>query len=398
MEEHDLSEQEESFADMFAQSEVERRHLSRGEKVEGVVVKITADCIFLDIGQKGEGVIERRELEDETGELPLVEGERLSAYFISSRNGEFRLSTRLAGGGSSLLEEAHAAGIPVEGRVEKEVKGGYEVRLSGQVRAFCPFSQIDLRRGAAPESWIGETLPFRISQYGEGGRNIVVSRRALLEEEQAQKREALRESLSVGETITGVVTSLQKFGVFVDIGGVEGLVPMSELAWGRIEDASEVVTLGAEVEVVVKSLDWEANRFSFSIRETLSDPWQTAASRFPSGTVCRSKVVRLAPFGAFVNLDEGIDGLLHISVLGQGKRINHPREVVQEGDTVEVMVDQVDSTQHRISLKLAAGELAAAEEAKSIADFSRQQGGSQEGFGTMAALFAKAQKKPGKNR
>ncbi len=258
----------------------------------------------------------------------------------------------------------------MEGFVEKEIKGGYEIKVGGSVRAFCPFSQIDLRR-ANPEDFIGKHFSFRITEYAEGGRNIVVSRRSLLEEERLQEKEALRESLAVGQTVRGTVTSLRDFGAFITIGGIEGLLPISEVGWGRVADIREVLTEGQEIQVVVKSLDWEKEKFSFSLKDTLPDPWEQAVLAFPEGSYVTGRIARLVNFGAFVTLGEGVDGLIPISRLGGGKRINHPRDVLKEGETLEVKVESVDRDSRRISLSPAAASRAATQAEAELVDFRK---------------------------
>ena len=351
---------EESFAEMFEKSFVGSNKLEPGQQVEATVLKVTKDWIFLDVGQKGEGVLDKKELLDADGNLKVAEGDVLSTYFLSRAGGEMRFTTRIGGGpGNAQLEDAWRGGIPVEGMVEKEIKGGFEVKVAGSVRAFCPYSQMSLRRTDSPEQFLGKAIPFKITQYSEHGRNVVLSHRAILEEERRKQKEALKETLREGMTVGGTITQLKPFGAFVDIGAVEGLIPISEVAWGRVEDINEVLSVGQQVEVSVKSIDWEANRFSFSLKEAQADPWKQVGEKYPEGTVLSGKVVRLAPFGAFVNLGEGIDGLIHISRLGGGKRINHPREVVKEGESLTVKVEKIDADARRISLVLPGGEGAA---------------------------------------
>jgi small subunit ribosomal protein S1 len=386
---------EESFADLLAKSLVEAGRLEPGQKVEATVLKITGDWVFVDIGQKGEGVVDKKELLDADGQLKVAEGDRIPVYFLSSRGGEMRFTARVGGdAGLGQLEEAWRGGIPVDGLVEKEVKGGYEVKVAGR-RAFCPYSQIALR-GGSPEEYLGKHLSFRIAQYGESGRNIVLSRRALLEEERARQKEALKATLREGMTVHGTVTRIQDFGAFIDIGGVEGLLPISEVGWGRVEDIRDRLREGQEVEVVLKAIDWERERFTFSLRETLADPWQEAARNYPEGSCHRGVVSRLAPFGAFVTLEEGVDGLLHISRLGAGRRLSHPREAVKEGEVLEVKIEQVDREARRISLSLAEVSRAAEEEAQTLETFRRQTEEAPKGMGTLGDLLKAKLEKKGK--
>jgi small subunit ribosomal protein S1 len=379
----------ESFAELFAQSATKSAWMEPGQKVTARVLKVSTEWIFIDTGQKGEGVVDLKEFVDLDGNVTVKEGDTVAAYFLSSSQGEMRFTTRLGGGasGSSQLEEAWQSGVPVEGVVEKEIKGGYEVKLGGAARAFCPFSQIALRRVDNPESLIGSRLTFRITDYGEKGRNIVVSRRSLLEEEQRRIKEDAHASISEGMTVSGRVTSLQDYGAFIDIGGLEGLLPVSEIGWSRVKDVRDVLTVGQQVQVVVKSIDREKERISLSIKDTLKDPWDQVAQQYPEGSFHSGVVSRLATFGAFVTLDNGVDGLIHISKLGGGKRINHPREVLKEGETLEVRVEGVDRAERRISLALGGPARAAEEEETTLAEFRRQAAEAPKGMGTLGDLL-----------
>ena len=386
----------ESFAEMFEQSSAKQsRWLEPGQKVSGRVLKVSAEWIFMDTGQKGEGVIDRKEFLDLDGNVTVREGDTIAAYFLSSSHGEMRFTTRIGGtaSGSSQLEEAWRAGVPVEGLVEKEIKGGYEVKLGGTARAFCPYSQIALRRVENPESLIGTRLTFQISDYSENGRNIVVSRRAMLEEEQRRLRDEAQAGIHEGMTVTGTVTSLQDFGAFVDIGGLEGLIPISEIGWARVKNVRDVLTVGQKLQVLIKTINRENERISLSLKDTLADPWDQVLQKYPEGSFHTGTVARLDTFGAFVTLASGLDGLIHISKMGAGKRINHPREVLKEGETVEVKVESVDRDNRRLSLALAGPARAAEEEEATMAEFRRQADGAPKGMGTLGELMmAKAKK------
>jgi small subunit ribosomal protein S1 len=379
----------ESFAEMFEQSAKQSNWLEPGQKISAQVLKVSAEWIFIDTGQKGEGVVDRKEFLDLDGNVTVKEGDNITAYFLSSSHGEMRFTTRLGGGasGSAQLEDAWRSGVPVEGVVEKEIKGGYEIKLGGTARAFCPFSQIALRRMDNSESLIGTRLVFRISDYAENGRNIVVSRRVLLEEEQQRLRMEAQAGVTEGMTVNGTVTSLQEYGAFVDIGGLEGLLPISEIGWSRVKDVHDVLTVGQQIQVIVKSIDREKERISLSIKDTLADPWDHVAQLFPEGSFQTGLVSRLATFGAFVTLGNGVDGLIHISKLGGGKRINHPRDVLKEGEEVEVRVEAVDRAERRISLAMAGPARAAEEEEATLAEFRRQATESSRGMGTLGDLL-----------
>ncbi|WP_243374742.1 30S ribosomal protein S1 [Geotalea sp. SG265] len=381
---------EESFADLFEKSFSAQARLEPGQKIDATVLKISGDWIFLDTGRKGEGVLEKKELLTPDGELPFKEGDTITAWFLGIVNNELRFTTKMGSGaaGKSQLEEAWKNGIPVEGHVEKEVKGGFEVKVGGSVRAFCPYSQISLRRLENAADVVGRHLSFRITEYGENGRNIVLSHRSILEEEAAKQKEAQKETLKEGMTVRGTVTSIRDFGAFIAVGSIEGLLPISELGWTRVKNVSEVLSVGQDVEVVVKQIDWDHDRISFSLKDTLADPWDAVAARFPEGSFHRGQVARLAQFGAFITLDAGIDGLIHISRLGAGKRINHPREVLKEGDTVEVKVESVDRESRRLSLSLAEVSRAAEEEERTLEAFRRTSAeGASKTMGTLGDLL-----------
>ena len=349
-----MTDDDKSFAEMFQETAAStKERLRPGQKIEATVVRIAKDWIFLDLGAKSEGSVAKNELTDAEGNLTVAEGDRVQVYFLSEKRNERLFTAKVSGGAvAGHLDEACQNGIPVEGTVTGETKGGFEVKFSGSVRAFCPFSQMEMRRIENAEEYIGKKFAFRVTKYSEHGKNIVVSRRALLEEDRAQQKQALQESLAVGQTVKGVISSIRDFGAFVDIGGIEGLIPVSEIAWGRIEDIHERLAVGQEVTVTVLKLDWDQDRYSFSLKDSLPDPWEGISGMFAEGSVVTGKVVRLTEFGAFVELAPGIDGLVHISKLGAGRRISHPREVVQVGEALEVKIDSVDPEKKRLSLSL----------------------------------------------
>jgi small subunit ribosomal protein S1 len=341
-----------SFADMFEQSMVGKTKLEPGQKIDAKVLQIGSEWTFLDVGQKGEGVLDTRELIDNEGQLTVAVGDRVNAYFLSNKGGEMRFTTRLGGGasGTAQLEEAWRSEIPVEGRIEKEIKGGYEIKLPGNVRAFCPFSQLGMRRLDESQEVVGTVLPFRISQFSEQGRNIVVSHRVILEEERLVQRAEMKNTLKEGMIVSGTVTNIRDFGAFIDIGGLEGLLPISEISYGRVENIEEVLRIGQQLEVAVKKCDWEKDRFSFSLRDTLANPWAAVKNSFPVGSTHTGTVSRLAQFGAFITLAEGIDGLMHISKIGGDQRIKHPQDVLKLGQQLQVTIEKVDFDEKRISL------------------------------------------------
>ena len=380
--------EEESFAELLQESFVKPVRFSPGQKVEAKIVKISAEWIFLDLGGKSEGYLERKELLDEEGNLSVIEGDVIQAYFLSTRNNDLRFTTKITGGeaGRHYLEEAWQSGIPVEGLVEKEIKGGFEVKIAGELRGFCPYSQMGLQRAGNPGDLIGQHLAFRITQYDEKGRNIVLSHRSILEEERQRQREVLKGSLQEGMKVTGIISSIRTFGAFVRVDCVEGLIPISEISWDRVENIHELLEVGQEVEVVAMKLDWEKDRLSFSIKRALPDPWENIVKDFPEGSRHRGTVVRLMEFGAFVTLAAGVDGLLHISKLGSGRRINHPREAVSKGQVVEVKIDTIDKENKRLSLSLVGPDQAEDQQERED-DYARYSREKPDSMGTLADLL-----------
>ncbi|MCK9173955.1 MAG: 30S ribosomal protein S1 [Desulforhopalus sp.] len=348
-----MTESSDSFEALFASEEKKTvKKLTPGQKITATVVGIRGENTFVDVGGKSEGVMNTSEFADATGN-PMVEmGDKVEVYFLQSKGGE-QFFTRSIGSGASAahLEEAFRAMVPVEGFVKAEIKGGFEITLGGNVRAFCPFSQMGLRRveDAAAE-YMEKHMTFLITLFEENGRNIVVSARAIQEQEREEKKEKLKETLEEGQVVKGEISSIRDFGAFVDLGGVDGLIPVSEIGWSRVDKVEDYFSVGQQVEVVVKSLDWDKERISLSYKATQKDPWDDIPLQFPEGTTVTGKVARLAQFGAFVTIAPGIDGLIHISRLGGGRRINHPREVLEEGQDVEVRVESIDLENHRLSL------------------------------------------------
>ena len=378
MEEKELKSEEEagekSFAELLGESEPDKGWLKPGQRMEAMIVKITPEWVFIDVGGKHEGYLDRKEFLDAEGALTVKEGDRIKAYFLSSQHNEKLFTTKVGAGeaGRAFLEDAAHSGIPVEGLVEREVKGGFEIKVAGDTRGFCPFSQMGLVRVETPANWVGQRLTFKILEFGERGRNIILSHRAILEEEQAKLREGLKASLKEGMPVKGKIVSVLKFGAFVDLGGIQALIPISEIAWEHVTDISERLSVGQEVDAVILKLDWENNRVSLSLRSNLPDPWERVEKEFPVGATFTGTVARLTKFGAFVTLLPGVDGLVHISKLGKGKRITHPSEVLTEGQSLAVKIEKIDRENKRISL----APLGDAEEEKAeeLEDYQQYRG------------------------
>jgi small subunit ribosomal protein S1 len=369
----------------------------------GRVVAIGAQSAFVAIGAKAEAVIDLAEFRDpDTGEVRLAVGDQIEATVTDdgSRSGSIVLK-RIFGRGGHVpgeLEQALEHGIAVEGVVTGQNKGGFDVQIAGQ-RAFCPAGQIDVRR-SDPAQYVGQRLSFRVTKIESGGRNIVVSRRQLLEEENAAKASETWQRLELGAVVRGTVTSLRDFGAFVDIGGVEGLVHVSELGYARVENPAEVLEIGQAVEAQVVKLEpapaGGRGRVGLSLRALAPDPWQSAAERFPAGTTAKGTVRRLEPFGAFVEIAPGLEGLVHVSRLALDRRVSHPRQVVTIGEEVDVTVVEVDAEKRRISLSMVesvrrardATELAENRETSDLLARSKEA----KSLGTLADLLAESKK------
>ncbi len=357
-----------------------------GEEVRGTVVSVGDSTIALDLPSKMPGVIDRAQFENAHVPVP-TPGQELSAYFIAVEDGAARLSLSPgATSGSDATENeigaAYATKTPIEGKYEKEVSGGYEVRVAGQ-RAFCPFSQVALHRPreGAP-SPVGTTDTFLVIEWNPAEHTLVVSHRAVEEKAREVRRATLRQSLFEGDMRHGTVTKILPFGAFVDIGGVEGLVPASEISWDRSVKPGDVLHEGDGVTVKVRRIDWEGNRFSFSLKDLAPDPWKEWCEDFGPGSYVTGRVVKLMPFGAFVQLVPGVDGLVPISSLGRGRRIVRPEEAVSVGEELDLKVESVDEVARKISLSLvdkrvqalAPGEIAVGATLKGIVEGVRDFG------------------------
>ena len=364
----------EDFATLFAEFEQKRgvsnpykkREPKEGDVVRGKIVSIGREHAFLDIGAKSDGLIELSDLRDAEGKLTAAIGDEIEARVaeLDGKSGGIVLRRSMGRGrgaeATKEIENAFALQIPVEGQVTGVNKGGLEVQVSG-MRAFCPMSQVDVRPVAAEDvaQLVGKKFQFRVTRFEDGQRpNIVVSRRALLDAENAERAIVTRESLHVGAVMRGRVVALKDFGAFVDLGGIEGLVHNSELGYERVAHSRDVLTIGQELEVAVVRMEPDPKtgkeRISLSMRALMADPWKESAQRFTEGTTVLGKVMRMEAFGAFVEIAPGVEGLVHLSELEKGpRRVRHPKDAVSVGQTIQVTVLGIDIERHRISLGLA---------------------------------------------
>ena len=346
-----MSETDEDFAAMFEAS-LKAKRVEKGQTIEGTIVAIGPEVAFVNVGGKGEAMIEIDELKDAEGDLEVAVGDRIQAVVVSTEGG-LTLSRRLARGAATQrqLEEAFHSGLPVEGKVERAVKGGYEVRIARQ-RAFCPFSQIDIVR-TDPSTHEGQVYAFRIIEYKEGGRNLVVSRRALLEEEQRANAAEVRRTIVAGAVLTGRVASVREFGAFVDLGGgVQGLLHVSEMGWSRVSDPSQVVKPGEAITVKVLRVDDNPVKISLGLKQLSADPWSSVQATYEIGQVLTGRVTRLAEFGAFVELEPGVEGLAHVSTFAPTGRSDEWSKMVAPGTTGVFEILSIDLEKKRIGLAL----------------------------------------------
>ena len=346
-----MSEPGEDFAAMFEAS-VQAKRFENGQTLEGTIVAIGPEVAFVDVGGKGEAMIEIDELKDAGGDLEVAVGDRIQAMVVSTAGG-LTLSRKLVRGAATArqLEDAFRTGLPVEGKVERAVKGGYEVRIARQ-RAFCPISQIDTLR-TDPTAHEGQVYEFRIIEYKEGGRNIVVSRRALLEEQQRASAAGIRRSIVAGAVMTGRVTSVREFGAFVDLGaGVQGLLHVSEMAWSRVPDTSQVVKPGEEITVTVLRVDEDRQKISLGLKQLTADPWSRVHATYEIGQVRTGRVTRLAEFGAFVELEPGVEGLAHASTFAPTGRSEGWSTLVPLEMTGAFEILSIDLEKKRIGVAL----------------------------------------------
>ncbi|HWM88471.1 MAG TPA: 30S ribosomal protein S1 [Kofleriaceae bacterium] len=395
---------DEDFASLLAEFDQKQTSTGRGpaigDTVKGRIISIGAEAVFVDLGGKAEGMLEREELTDREGKLTVAVGDTVEARVVDlgERTGciLLRKVMGMARGVEAKEEllQAYEHRIPIEGLVTGVVKGGVEAQVSG-VRAFCPVGQLDLRFVEDPAIFVGQRLTFRITRLepGRGAQlNLVLSRKALLAEEAEERAAELRQHLEVGAVLPGTVTTIKDYGAFVDLGGIEGMLHVSELGFQRVGHPSDVLSVGQSVQVQVTKMEKTGDpkrpeKISLSLKALEKDPWTEVAARYSEGARLRGRVVRLQPFGAFVELEPGVEGLVHISQLAAERRVNNPREVVEVGQEVEVTVVGVEASRRRISLSMTAQS--AADAAAEAADFAAVKASADRGLGTLGDILKK---------
>jgi small subunit ribosomal protein S1 len=343
----------ESFAELFEQSEAKLAKLKPGAIVTGIVVEVRTDVVVINAGLKSEGIIPIEQFRNEDGEIDIGVGDEVKVALDSLENGfgETVLSREKAKRAMvwDELEEAMEASATVTGRISGKVKGGFTVDIK-DVRAFLPGSLVDVRPVRDPVYLEGKELEFKIIKLDRKRNNVVVSRRAVVESEHSEEREMLMERLVEGAVLPGVVKNLTDYGAFVDLGGIDGLLHITDMAWKRVRHPSEVVEVGQELQVRVLKFDRERNRVSLGLKQLGEDPWDNIARRYPNGTRIFGKVSNVTDYGCFVEIEPGVEGLVHVSEMDWTNKNVNPSKVVQVGDESEVMVLDVDEERRRISL------------------------------------------------
>ncbi|HXJ31917.1 MAG TPA: 30S ribosomal protein S1 [Gemmatimonadales bacterium] len=340
----------EEIETMSAMYEGTLSNIQEGEIVKSRVLRVTDAAVILDVGFKSEGAVAIDEFKDPKS---LKEGDEVEVYLehLEDQEGAVVLSKKKADFMRvwERIREAFEKDEPVTGTLQKKIKGGVVVDLMG-VDAFLPGSQIALRRVPNIDELLGQSYEFKIIKLNKRRRNIVVSRRVLLEAERKTKREVLMKELQVGQVRTGIVKNITDFGAFIDLGGVDGLLHITDMSYGRVSHPSEMVRLGQELQVKILDIDWERERISLGLKQLQEHPWKDVAAKYPVGTRVQGKVVSITNYGAFVELEPGIEGLVHISEMSWTRNVRHPSKIVSIGETIEAVVLKVDESEEKISL------------------------------------------------
>lgn len=339
------------FENLFEAS-IKERDFKPGDVVKGIVVEVQTDYVLVDINYKSEGLIPINEFRVVDGVREVNPGDEVEVYIdrVENENGMVVLSKDKADMMRAWNDISRAAENEelIEGTIIAKVKGGLSVDIG--VKAFLPGSQIDLRPVRNMDIYIGKKYKFKVIKFNKKRGNIVLSRRALLEEERESLRTQTLDAMKEGSIVQGIVKNITDYGAFIDLGGMDGLLHITDMSWGRVKHPSEVINMGDEIKVVVLKYDAEKERVSLGLKQLQQDPWEAALAQFPVGSKLKGKIVSLADYGAFVELAEGVEGLIHVSEMSWTKRVKHPSQIVNVGDEVDVQVLEVDSTARRISL------------------------------------------------
>ncbi|MGD0398396.1 MAG: 30S ribosomal protein S1 [Syntrophobacteraceae bacterium] len=347
--EHEPDEETDSMHDLYEQS---FRNIQEGEVIRGRIVQLSDDFVMVDIGYKSEGQISIHEFKDEQGIVQADIGDEIDVLleFHDDDDGTIHLSKEKAAKIKVWddISRIYSDDGMIEGKIIAKVKGGLAVDIG--VQAFLPGSQVDLRPVRNLESLIGHTFPFKVLKYNKKRRNVVLSRRALLEKEREQMKSFTLATLQDNKHVDGIVKNITDYGVFVDLGGIDGLLHITDMSWGRVGHPSEMFQIGDKIQVKILSFDRDSERVSLGLKQLVDDPWSKAEEKYPVETKVRGKVVSLTDYGAFVEIEEGVEGLIHVSEMSWTKKIRHPSKILSVGDEVEAVVLSINPENKRISL------------------------------------------------
>lgn len=359
-----------------------------GEEIETTVVQVSNDTVFIDLGLKSEGFVDKAEFTDDEGNCSVKEGDKIKVYFVSANRDELKFTTKLKGenAGNELLEKAYQTGLPVEGHVEKEIKGGFEVKI-GSARAFCPYSQMGYKNRMEPAEYVGRTVTFVITEYKNEGKNVIVSNRRVEEKIENDKINSLADRLSEGSVVEGTVKSLQSYGAFVDVEGFQTLLPVSEVSFKRVKDVSEILSVGQKIKAKIIKAEWNGDRskVSISMKALEADPWGDVENSLKTGQKISGTIARVAGFGVFVNLLPGIDGLVHISEIEGVSANTNLAKKFSIGDKFDVVISKIDAAEKRISLSPASS----VEQDNDAAKYMSSQDDDGDSYNPFAALLKK---------
>jgi len=340
------------FQEIVERSEVKRRW-EIGEKYEVKIVGRSKEHAYVDCGDKKEGLIRIEEFIDQKGEVSLKEGETVEAYYIGTSGG-FRIFTTLMHGYSTLdlkrIRDAYEEGKPIEGKVIAQKKGGFEVEI-GKIRCFCPYSQIGERDELAGD-FLGRTMSFKVLAFEDEGKNVVLSRRALLEEERKERIERLKEQIKEGSVITGKIKRIGTGGATIDLGGVQAYLPKSEISWTYVEEVKDFFSVGESIEAKVKEIDWENKKIVLSLKELSEDPYALFSKKYGRGSIIEGTISKVEPFGVFVSLVEGVEGFAHVSKLGKKGMVKDLSKFFKEGERLRVRILEIDLAKRKVFLQV----------------------------------------------
>ncbi len=389
---------EKMLAESFSKPD---KKLSPGDKIKGEVLSVGKEHVIVATGTRFDGYVPSQLLQDEQGQSKVKSGDFIELYVTHIKGAEVYLSPQSGSSAvSDDIQEAFSQNMRVQGKVESVNKGGFQVMILGKA-AFCPLSQMDVKRIEKPEEYLGKKFEFKITQFENGGRNIVVSRRKVLDEGQGAAQDSFKGQRSPGDKVTGKVTRVEPFGAFVEISpGLEGMVHVSELSWARVSNPGDVVKVGDVVTAKILRIEQEERRLkiSLTLKDAANDPWQNLPSQIQTGRVVGGKVTRLMDFGAFVQLHPGIEGLVPLSAMSSTKRVNRADEVVQVGQEIAVMVKEINPSSKRISLSIkdALDQAVNMSETQDIQEYAAKQA-AREAAPSMGSLGEKIQAAMKKN-